>query len=298
MISDEEKQEIYGKLKDFRSEISRLKNELNQVNDEKEAWFAKKQEYGKQIKTLISDITASRKKRDELTRNVKELKKERGQVAEGIKKSIEEVKKVNAEKDKAAQDQQARVNPKRLMEDIEKLEMQIETNVMSFDKEKKLMKEIKSMKKQLGEAKGASNIWQKSRDLSKTINEMKKKADAVHNQIQTMAKQSQVLHEELITKSKEVDELKKKEEEAYKKFSELKEKFNSVNEQLKKKLEEAGMAHEKVKEAKEDSFKEKKKRETATLKDKQDAINEKIARGEKLTTEDLLVLQSFDDEGN
>ena len=89
--------------------------------------------------------------------------------------------------------------------------------------------------------------------------------------------------------------LKEKEANALQKFVEFKKKFNEINTSLKENLTELNKVNEKVEEFKQESKAERKRKEKRRLKSKEDEVQEKIKRGEKLTTEDLLVFQQTKD---
>ena len=91
-----------------------------------------------------------------------------------------------------------------------------------------------------------------------------------------------------------VDSLNLKEEESYKNFFDTKKKFTEINEKLQEKLKEISKLNEKSKEYNKEEKYEKDTFTKRTLKEKADLVNEKIKQKKKLTTEDLLVLQSFD----
>ena len=74
---------------------------------------------------------------------------------------------------------------------MDELESKVETEVMEFKKEKAIMKQIKSLKKQFNEVKDVSDIWDKGSKLSKEIDVLKAKADSLHKIVRGHAKDSQ-----------------------------------------------------------------------------------------------------------
>jgi len=101
------------------------------------------------------------------------------------------------------------------------------------------------------------------------------------------------MHEEILKISAEIDKIKVDEEYAFRKFSEFKKKFNGVNEQLKEKLKEMNHVKEQLDKISTEKKEKIRLEQELFLKSKEDAVNEKIKRREKLTTEDLLVFQKF-----
>src|SRR3989338_5692714 len=122
---------------------------------------------------------------------------------------------------------------------------------------------------------------------------LRKEANEIHRQIQDKAGQSQVLHEDMIKISGEIDKMKAEEEEAFRKFSELKKQFHEVNGQLKEKLNVMNGISSQLDKMHSDRREKRRQEQELFLKSKEEEVNQKIKRGEKLTTEDLLVFQKF-----
>ena len=153
------------------------------------------------------------------------------------------------------------------------------------------MKKLRDLKNKFREAKGISTVFEKMSGLSRSIDSLKKEAEEVHRRIQNRARESQIKHEEILALSKEIDDMKVKEEEAFQKFVQFKKQFNEINEQLKQKLREMSEIKEELDKHNLETKEEKRKKEEKFLKDKEDYVENKIKRGEKLTTEDFLIFQ-------
>lgn len=294
---EEETNKTVENLKLAKDEVIALKDKLAALNAEKEAWFTKKTEISESIKKNIALIKELKEKRNEFTNKVKELKKERdsmnSEITQNIKKIVSEKKEAGVVPEPVIdyRDRDRRNSPSRLKSEIEKMEFRLETQPMGFDKEQKLRKEIKGMKKELDEMKSKNKVSDELKAISSQTNVMKKKANTVHKEIQKFAKDSQDSHELLIAKSNEVDELKKQEEEAYTKFLELKAEFTKLSNELSDKNKTFHEGRQKEQSANYAAAKKKHQEEEATLKEKAKEVEEKISKRKKLTTEDLLVMQ-------
>ncbi|MFW6230521.1 MAG: coiled-coil protein [Nanoarchaeota archaeon] len=294
MLSDNEIKDLVAESRKIKAEVAEIRKELDKVNEVKEEWYSKKEEFSKEIVQLISEIKKFRKVRDELTKNVKDSKKKRTEMNDIINQKIAEIK--GLQEQRAKEQGGERINVGALKKELEGIQFKLETQPMSFDAEQKLMKRSKSIKKTLDETDSNSDLNKKIRDLSKEIDELKKEADEVHAAVQKNAKESQEKHEEMITFSKKIDELKVKEEEAYKAFLEHKKHFSEINDKLKDKLKELAPITKKLDaHTMETSDKKQKVQETA-IKEKQVSVEEKIQKGQKLTTEDLLVFQKMNQD--
>ncbi len=292
-MSDEERKDLMRELELRKKQVEELRNKLNQLNNEKEGWFKKKEEFASQISGVIGHLSSDKKERNKFTNEVKELKTKRKELHDLIKARISEVKKFNEQKKEIAKKHGITDDPSNLVKEIEALEFKIETEGLTFDKEQKLMKVIKDKKKKLNEAKKISDIWEKTGKISKEIDDLKKQADSIHKKIQTEAGQSQKKHEQLIGSSKEIDELRAKEKEAFEKFAEAKKKFAEANIQIEEKLKETVDLKQKLGITEERRKPKKEKTEKAKLLENGEKIvNEKLKSKKKLTTQDLLLFQA------
>lgn len=273
--------------------VQDLRSQLESLTAEKEKWFQLRQEYGQQIRSEIERIKGSMKQRNELTAAVQEEKKKRDELNKTISEKIKVVKDIKPpEKEKGTD---AFRNPDELRRQIVGMEKKIETEGLSFDKEKQLMKQINSLRKQYDEAKKKQEEYFKSRGLSKEIIDLKKQANEVHKHVQEQAKESQKQHEVVVAESKKITDLKKKEKEAMEKFLDLKKQCNELFAVLKQ--EQAVYAeHKKVKHKEyEHREKSRKEHEKKTLQEKVRSVEEKIKKGGKvkLTMEDLIAFQGL-----
>lgn len=291
MLNEEDKKGLFDDLRKAKDEVALLKKKLNEVNKEKEDWFSKKSEFGNQIKSKINSVKDLKVKRNDYTNKVKKLKKERNDLNTKISENIKELKANKPEVPKSRDSRDRGKSPKKLKTEIEGIEFRMETEPMSIEKEQKLMKMLKALKKELVAMGGYNESKGNLKKISKDTDKLKKKANEVHKDLQDIAKKSQELHETLITESKSIDNLKKAEEDAYNKFFESKKKFTELSQELKEKLKGVGNVKNKLEENSIELKEEKAKKDTKKLKEKAKEVEEKIEKKKKLTTEDLLIMQ-------
>jgi len=291
-IENKTKKELFKDLDKLRNEIIPLRNELNSLNKDKESWFDKKEYISKNIRDKIRIIKENKIKRDSLTKKVKELKQKRNALNPEISEKISISNKLNNEK-KALVSKSKAKEPIKLKGEIEQIEVKLETEVMSFENEKKLYKKLKLLKKELAESNEILSILNRVKKLNSGINSSKKIRENVHEEIQKTAKSSQELHENIIAISKEIDEIKIKEEDLFKKFIDSKKRFNDINANLKEKLSQVSSIREKINKFVLEEKEKRKLEESILIKNKQDEVEEKIKSGKKITTDDLLAFQQI-----
>ncbi|MDP3765166.1 MAG: hypothetical protein Q8R04_01510 [Nanoarchaeota archaeon] len=286
--------ELVEELNKYRLEVSKLRNALNELDTEKEACYKKKEEFSAKIKDSIQKIKDNKNKRDALTLQVKELKPKRDGVNKGLPLKSAELEKLKKERSELAKSLNVKESPSRIKQQMEKLEFKIETDTVSFETEKELMRKIKELKKDYDKASILEESNKKIREILDNAGAMKKEANEAHKLMQEKARQSQILHEQILKLSVEIDKIKVDENEAFRKFSELKKKFNEANFQLKEKLREMNGVKNALDRISSDKREKRKQEIESILKSKEEIVNEKIRTRKKLTNEDLLVFQKFE----
>jgi uncharacterized coiled-coil DUF342 family protein len=277
-----------------------LRTKLETLNQKKEEAFRKKQEIAAKIADRINQVGEFKKQRNELTRQVRELKVERDKLNTEITTKITEIKAAQPKTEAPAAPAPVgpkgeRLNVHELMRQIKALEQKIETVPMSFDAEQKTMKMIKQLKKQHDQLQGAHNLRGELGTKSKEIDALKKQANALHAKVTLMAKESQEHHEKLITLSKEIEDLKKDEEGAYQDFLASKQEYLSLSGDMREVQAEQRAVRVAERKEQEKVKKAKEAEDLKTLQQRAKEAEEKMFRGEKLNTEDLLALQSIKD---
>lgn len=282
---------------DFSSlneEIREIKSELNMLNTEKESWFSKKEAIQKEISSLIVDIKKLRSNHssnispiNESNKNKSERDKENAIVQELIKK----IKFLNDKKTEIMKKNKIKDNPERLFKLIESLESQIETEAMSFNKEKEIMKKINSLKKQYSQFSELNSLFEEYNSLSKQIIDHKEKASQFHNLMRKSSHENKEENSKILKLSKKIILLRKEKQEAINKFLEYKQKFKEKNDLLKQKLALIGEQKSKKIHQKQRNANQNVVHQESLLNKKIEQVEQKIKKKEKLTTEDLLAFQ-------
>lgn len=286
----ETKKDLFIVLDKLRNEVNSFNNNLNRIDNEKKAWFRKKEDISQNIRKKINSIKESRNKRNSLTKEVRLLKEKRSNFNEENKKKISELVKLKIEVKSLTKKSKIK-DPNRIKGDIDNIEVKLETEVMSFENEKQLSKKLKQLKQSMHDSAEIIHHTYNIRKLNFSIGEVRKTNNETHYQIQKLARESQNKHEEFIKNSKEIDELKVKEKEAIKNFLKFKKEFKIINEQLKEKLASMNGIREKINKFKLEEEEKRILNDTILIKSKEHEIEVKIKQGKKLTTEDFLAFQ-------
>jgi len=292
----EKRKELLQQLEDLEKEVRTLRQQVNDKDGSAEALFDERQRIGRTIRDTILLAKAERDTRDAITDEVRALKEERNKITAKLNELKTKAQTLDAAKAEAAEKLGIKGGPIVLKKEIDKLQHIIETEGITFEKEKQLMKQIRELEKRYKEAKKASTVWDEARAVNTEGREIRRKSDDLHHQIQEKASQSQQKHEKALALSKQVEDLKAKEDEIIKKIEVRKAELGPVSSQLEEKLKLLADLSEKArverKEAKIHTDQEHQKK----LTDLQAEVLEKLKTGKKLTTDDLRVIQTIPEE--
>jgi uncharacterized coiled-coil DUF342 family protein len=279
-------------IKKLGEEIRSQKKLVSDISKSKEEWFKKKEDLKVDIRDKIQSIRTEKSAKDSKTKEIQTLKKERDIYNSKVKTLITDIKKLNQEKDKFSGKSTPGMSPSRLEKMIDDLEKQVEIET-SFKKEQELMEKIKKLKKEYGETSATSKVFDQARTVSKDLQEAKKKAQDFHNQIQEIAKGAN--YQELIESSKAIMTIKKTQEDAFAQFIDYKNKYLTESKKLKAMLKEQS-AHRGEAQKERDTRRAKvDEKNQEIIRAKAAEVDEKIKKGQKLTTDDLLALQAVKD---
>jgi len=290
MLEQVEIDKLLTELNSVRSDVRDLRNKINNLDRKKEELYREKRKVSSDIHSRIKVAKDSKDKRNNLTEAVKTTKHSKEELEAKLKALEAEVSTLKEEKIKLLQ-KIGVSDPMMLKKDIKKLEFKIETEGVTFEKEKELMKVLSKMKKQYDSTKVIFDIENKLSSKFRELRDLREMTDMTKKIVQVSAKESQKHHVELIESSKEIDELKKREDTFESEAAKYKSEIFAANEELNGKMQRMdelrkvlGENNVKLREDVERSNHE-------ILKQKDNAVQEKIKTGKKLTTEDLLILQ-------
>ena len=283
--------ELFNDMNRLKNEISNLKNEINKAHKLKEEWFRKKQNLEKQISYEIEVVKTLKKQLDSKNIKITDSKKERDLHNQRVKDVASKLKELHKQKKEIIERLGIKENPSYIKERIEKLEMLIQTEVFSIEKEREIMKEIKKLKLVYEEVKILEKINEEINKLVKHLDSEKKEADLFHNLLKENIPSNNEQYNKFIELVKKINSLRKLKKEALTNFKNFKKSFVSLNSLLKQKilgLAEIKLKIDKIKKEKQEI--EKKNRENIIEKKQEDAVK-KLKSSGRLTTEDLINFQ-------
>lgn len=283
-----------AKKSQSEEDLPSLRSKLEELRNKKEEWFKKKEDLKLDIANLIKQIKGLKNRSDSSSKSVSELKAERDKCNAQVQELIKKVRQLNKEKKEKLAKSKLTVDPSAIKPQIQRLELKIETEAPSFEQEKRIMKQIKFLKKQREEAKDVMGVFENLEKISRQIDEAKAQAEGFHRQLKDRLAENKKGYSEFMELSKKINELKVIQENAFGNFTKYKREFSEVNRLLRDKAA-VKEAERKVKAKK--KVEEKKMREEIDkrkLKEKVEEVEEKLKKKKVLTTEDLIAFQGTD----
>ena len=276
---------LHQEFQEKKSTLARLRQQYNFISQEKEKLFQELRVLRDKLKPKNDAIKALKAERDAFTAQVKEAKKERDVLNQVVKEKAGVIKEVDKKK-KELLDADSTESPGSLQAQIKRLETKLETEVMPFEKEKELNKVIKELKAKFKQAEKVNAAWKEVKTVSADFMEQRKKAQQSHHSVQDLAKASQEKHQRIVALYEDIKQLRKQETaplEKYFSFKKQAEELQQQGREIQKRLDELKkILHEED----EKSFHQIAREKTAQVQDK-------LKRGKKLSTEDILAFQAM-----
>ena len=165
------------------------------------------------------------------------------------------------------------------------------TSVLSADKEKALMKEMSQLDAKIKEMEKEIEQFAEVKQAEKDAREAKDNAENFHKQVSELAEKAQAEHDAMLKLYEEADKLRKEADGAQDKFIEAK---LAADEQHREHIEHIRQVHDFdkiISGIRDKGRKAHADKDDTSAKRQAEEIFEKFKSGEKLSTEDIMVLQ-------
>lgn len=258
-------------IESSKDKLNNLFTRLKELNEIKKMSSTK-------IVQLIKDAKEMREFKKKLTETVRTNKQNREEVNKKLKKLFNELKPIQKEREKFGETD----NPRFLQTRIDKIEWTIMTENVPFKKEQEMTKERLVLEEQLEKALERHSLQKDERSLFKKIKELRQ--------------EQRLFHMNVISNSQEWDKVNAAANELSGKIDKLRDEFMPIEDEIKQVRSRIDELKGKVKEG-EFNVKEKQdKNEKKIISEKLEVLKEKFKKNKKLTNDDLLILQSSDEE--
>jgi uncharacterized coiled-coil DUF342 family protein len=282
--------ELIGDLEEKRArhnaDAERHKKLRDELNERTKDWAQNRDELNSQVRKLIEEANQKRESRDKLNAAVKEAKAKRDEWNRKFNDLSDKAMILRREKMP-----KSGLSIRKYKAELRALEKRHMTSVLSPDKEKALMKEMSQLDAKIRGMELEIEQFSEVRQAEKDAREAKDNAENFHKQVSELAENAQSEHDAMLKLYEEADIKRKEADSAQEKFIEAK---LAADEQHREHIEHIRQVHDfdKIISGIRDKTK-KYRRETDDTSAKREAeeIFEKFKSGEKLSTEDIMVLQ-------
>ncbi len=283
---------IREELKKIRDDIKNIKSDFSKQKEEKELHFQKGEDLANQINILYEEIKKieSESNLDDINKSLDAKKVELIEFDDKLKELTE---KFEGLKDNSKTDKKPvvkTISADKAKKEIKKLDLKLQTQVLSLEKEAELIKKIQEVKESLSKLEG--NISNESdnefRFVKAELRKIKKKYINTERKVRSLYKQIRLISKEKKKRYKQIDVFRDEKKKAFEEFRESKKKYSDLGKNLKDLFKKESDLVLSLGE----SPIHKKKNIDKELKQKRKEVEDKLMKkGGVLTTEDLLMFQ-------
>ncbi|MBN1538684.1 MAG: phosphoserine phosphatase [Candidatus Thermoplasmatota archaeon] len=295
-------------MSEYLDELDRKRNKLNQeaeshrkkrdrLNQETKRFAEQRDQLNSQVKKLLSEANRFKEKRDELNSKVREQKAVRDKLTKeytDLKSQLDRLKK-----SRISYSEEQSLG--KLKKELHGLEFKQQTSVLEADKERSLIERISHIKKEIKKKEKEMEGNEEIRELIQKVREAKKRMDESHHQVNEYADLAQNEHDTMIERFSDSDRIRKDADISQEKFVESKIK---ADDEHRKHIELIHLVHDidkiifALKQRKKVAERKPGKVQAQAApspvqsgKAEAEKIYEKFKKGEKISTEDLMLLQ-------
>ncbi len=260
------------KRNEFNAQASQFARERNTLNN--------------QTREFVDEAQKHKELRDQFNKEVQELKEKRNEFNEKANVIFNEIE--SFKKDHGSTKNRG---IKELHKQIEHLEFRQQTEVFTTEKERELIEKIKLLKEQLRDQEAEIEQNKEIREKIAEAKEYRRQASEIHERVTVLAEDAQKHHDLMVECYRKADASREQADAAHKQFVEAQEAadnehklFISTQKELRDYDKVIGGIRKKTK-------KVKNTKEQKEVRKEAEQIFSQFKAGEKLTTEDLLLLQ-------
>jgi len=282
--------ELIGELEDKRArhnaDAEKHKRLRDELNDKTKEWAQRRDDLNSQVRKLIDEANIKRESRDKLNSEVREAKAQRDDWNRKFNDLSD--KAINLRREKMPK---SGLSIRKFKAELRALEKKHMTSVLSADKEKALMKEMSQLDAKIKEMEREIEQFSEVKTAEKEARDAKDNAENFHRKVSESAEKAQIEHDAMLKLYEEADRLRKEADSAQEKFIETK---LAADEEHREHIEHIRQVHDFDKiitGIRDKGRKARKEKDDTSAKKEADEIFEKFRSGEKLSTEDIMVLQ-------
>jgi len=282
--------ELVGDLEEKRARHNadaekhkRLRDELNEKTRE---WAEKRDDLNGQVRKIIEEANGRRENRDKLNAEVRAAKAGRDEWNRKFNDLSEKAMTLRREKMP-----KSGLSIRKFKAELRALEKKHMTSVLTAAKEKALMKEMSQLDAKIKEMEREIEQFSEVKQAEKDAREAKDQAESFHRNVSEMAEKAQIEHDAMLKLYEEADKLRKEADGAQEKFIESK---LAADEEHREHIEHIRQVHDFdkiISGIRDKTKKARKEKDETSAKKEAEEIFDKFKSGEKLSTDDIMILQ-------
>ena len=279
-------EELEEKRARQNAEAERHKRQRDDLNEKTRQWADKRDALNSQVRHLIDDANLHRENRDKLNAEVREVKAKRDEWNRKFNELSDKVQELRREK--MPKDG---VPIRRIRAELRALEKKHMTSVMSPEKERDLVEQMSHLSEKLRSMEQELEKFTEIKTAEKEVRDAKEQAETFHRQVAECAEKAQSEHDSMLKLYEEADKVRKEADEAQEKFIESK---LAADEEHREHIEHIRQVHDfdkLIAGIRDKSRKAKREKDETVAKKEAEEIVERFKSGDKLSTEDIMVLQ-------
>ena len=289
--------ELEEKRNKLNSEAESHRKKRDRLNQETKRFAEKRDQLNAQVKKLLQEANRFKERRDELNTKVREEKVTR----DGL------TKEYNSQKGQLDKIKRSRMTSSdefslsKLKKELKGLEFKQQTSVLEADKERGLVERMSHIKRQIRTKEKEMEGNEETKELVAIVREAKKNMDESHQKVNEYADLAQKEHDQMIERFSQSDKIRKEADSSQESFVASKVK---ADDEHRLHIEHIHVVHDmdkivfglRQKRRSQDRRPGKNQHQgpgPSTGKMEAEKIYEKFKHGDKISTEDLMLLQKF-----
>lgn len=276
-----EQAELQQKLEQLKKEIRLISFQLKELGEKKESEYKKKDNINHELNSAIKDAKELHDKKKETDLKIKDLKVKRQTLNKELSESWAKFRESRTHI--ISSSNKKKIRPSNIQKQIEKIEFAIQTEALSFEREKKLMQQLHELKAGLQQLQLEESKFKELREFKDKVKSKKVEADGIHVEIQKLASESSGIFKQLTEKSESIAKAKKTRENINQVLQKLKEQISNFDDKLAELLQQWGALTSSPLFAEQEIV--------PNIQNKAEQALKKLRTKGKLTKEDILALQ-------
>ena len=187
---------LFKQINALRESNVRLVEQREILNRKARELLDERNKLNEEFRRLVGEVKDLKVRRDELNLKVKELKASRNVARDAAETERERLEKL---RDKSVRlSERMDGNPRRAIEEFNRLEWKMQTTPLTSKTEKELIKRLKELEAQVLVAKKAEDLRYKIVGTKATIGGRRIQAQSLHEQMTKIVEESEVIHKKFV----------------------------------------------------------------------------------------------------